>query len=143
MSAPRVVEARLRVRYAETDAQGVVYYANYFVWFEVARIHYLRACGEDYQAWEAQGLGINIVEAACRYHAPARFDDPLVVRAWVSHVGNSSFRFEYQVLHEERGDLLAEGHTVQVFVDLRAGRSVPLPPRLRQVLTAEEETGDA
>ncbi|MGC8838079.1 MAG: acyl-CoA thioesterase [Anaerolineae bacterium] len=142
MPAPRIVEARLRVRYAETDAQGVVYYANYFVWFEVARVQYLRACGEDYRAWEDQGLGISIVEAACRYLAPARFDDPLVVRAWVSHVGNSSFRFEYQVLHEERGDLLAEGHTVQVFVDLRAGRPVPIPPRLRQVLTAEEG-GDA
>lgn len=141
MPAPRVVESRLRVRYAETDAQGVVYYANFFVWFEVARINYLRACGQDYRQWEAQGLGINIVEAACRYRAPARFDDPLVVRAWVSHVGNSSFRFDYQVLHEERGTLLAEGHTVQVFVDLKAGKAVPIPPPLREVLTPEE--GDA
>ncbi|MBC7223123.1 MAG: acyl-CoA thioesterase [Anaerolineae bacterium] len=136
-----MVESRLRVRYAETDAQGVVYYANYFVWFEVARINYLRACGQDYREWEARGLGINIVEATCRYLAPARFDDPLVVRAWVSHVGNSSFHFAYQVLHEERGELLAEGHTVQVFVDLKAGKAVPIPPPLREVLAQEE--GDA
>lgn len=137
MTAARVVESELRVRYAETDAQGVVYYANHFVWFEVGRINYLRAYGQDYRDWEARGLGINIVEATCRYHAPARFDDPIVVRTWLSHVGNSSLRFDYQVFHKERHELLAEGHTVQVLVELRAGKAVPIPPTLRSALLGE------
>jgi len=141
MSVKRVVETELRVRYAETDAQGVVYYANHFVWFEVGRISYLRACGQDYRGWEGRGLGINIVEAACHYHAPARFDDPILVRTWVSQVGNSSFRFDYQVLHKEQGEVLAEGHTIQVFVDLGAGKAVPIPGELRAVLAQEEPRG--
>jgi acyl-CoA thioester hydrolase len=132
---PYIVETDLRVRYAETDAQGIVYYANYLIWFEVGRVAYLRACGEDYREWEAQGWGIAIVEEVCRYRAPARFDDPIRVRTSVSHVGSRSFRFDYEIVHAERGDSLAEGHTVQVFVDLKQGTSIPIPPRVKELLT--------
>ncbi|NLE76166.1 MAG: acyl-CoA thioesterase [Chloroflexi bacterium] len=137
MVEPRVVESELRARYAETDAQGVVYYANYLVWFEVARVNYLRAAGQDYRQWEARGFGIAIAQALCNYHAPARFNDPITLRVWVSEVGATSFRFQYQARHAETGALLADGHTVQVFIDLNDGRPIPIPSEARRVLDPE------
>ncbi len=112
-----MVETEVRVRYAETDAQGVVYYANYFIWFEVARMAYLRALGYDYARLERDGLGFVIAEATCCYHVPARFDEELVVRTSVGEVRSRSFVFEYEVYNKEGGQLLATGSTVQVFID--------------------------
>jgi acyl-CoA thioester hydrolase len=129
----RVVETEVRVRYAETDAQGVVYYANYFVWFEVARMSYLRAIGYDYATLERDGLGFVIAEATCRYDAPAHFDEKLVVRTSVGEIRNRSFVFEYEVYNKETGQLLATGRTVQVFIDEK-GRPREIPPKLRAVL---------
>jgi len=129
----RVVETEVRVRYAETDAQEVVYYANYFVWFEVARMSYLRAIGYDYATLERDGLGFVIAEAHCRYHAPAHFDEELVVRTSVGEVRNRSFVFEYEVYNKESGQLLATGSTVQVFIDEK-GKPRQVPPRLRAIL---------
>ncbi len=129
----RVIETEVRVRYAETDAQGVVYYANYFVWFEVARMSYLRAIGYDYATLERNGLGFVIAEAHCRYHAPAHFDEELVVRTSVGEVRNRSFAFEYEVYNKESGQLLATGSTIQVFID-EQGKPREIPPKLRAVL---------
>jgi acyl-CoA thioester hydrolase len=129
----RVVETEVRARYAETDAQGVVYYANYFVWFEVARMSYLRVIGYDYATLERDGLGFFIAEAGCRYQAPAHFDEELVVRTSVGEVRNRSFVFEYEVYNKESGQLLATGSTVQVFIDER-GKPREIPPKLRTVL---------
>jgi len=129
----RVVETEVRVRYAETDAQGVVYYANYFVWFEVARMAYLRALGYDYARLERDGLGFVIAEATCRYHAPAHFDEEVVVRTSVGEVRNRSFILEYEAYNKENGQLLATGSTVQVFIDERGGPR-KIPPKLRAIL---------
>lgn len=129
----RVVETEVRVRYAETDAQGVVYYANYFVWFEVARMSYLRAIGYDYATLERDGLGFVIAEATCRYHAPAHFDEVLLIRTFPAEVRNKSFVFEYEVCNKETGQLLATGRTVQVFIDGR-GKPREIPPELRAKL---------
>jgi acyl-CoA thioester hydrolase len=129
----RVIETEVRVRYAETDAQGMVYYANYFVWFEVARMSYLRTIGYDYASLERDGLGFVIAEATCRYHAPAHFDEELLVRTSVGEVRNRSFVFEYEVLNKESGQLLATGSTVQVFID-EEGRPREIPPKLRAIL---------
>jgi acyl-CoA thioester hydrolase len=126
----RVVETEVRVRYAETDAQGVVYYANYFVWFEVARMGYLRAIDYDYATLERDGLGFVIAEATCRYHAPAHFDEELVVRTSVGEVRHRGFVFEYEVYNKESGQLLATGSTVQVFIDEK-GKPWPIPEKLR------------
>lgn len=131
-----MVESEIRVRYAETDAEGVVYYANHFVYMEVGRMNYLRALGLNRRFWQDTGLGIVIVEASCHYHAPARFDDLLVVRAWVEDVRRSSFAFSYEILNRETGRLLADGRTVQVFVDLHTMRPTRLPPEVRSVLCA-------
>ncbi len=129
----RVVETTVRVRYAETDAQGVVYYANYFVWFEVARMSYLRAIGYDYATLEWDGLGFVIAEATCQYHAPAHFDEVLVIRTSPAEIRKKSFVFEYEVCNRETGQLLATGRTVQVFIDEK-GRPREIPPKLRTVL---------
>jgi acyl-CoA thioester hydrolase len=132
MAEPRVSQSHVRVRYAETDAQGIVYYANYLVWFEVGRVDYLRQMGADYASLEASGQGVMIVEANCRYHAPARFDDDLTIFTWCDQIRRSSFRFRYEV---KRGEaVLAEGHTIQVFMDMLQGKPMPIPPEVRALL---------
>lgn len=134
MSGKRVVESEVRVRYAETDAQGVVYYANYFVWFEVGRINFLREVGFDYHQMERDGLGFFIAEATCRYHSPARFDDLLLVRTWIEEVRRRSFSFGYEIVRKGTGELLATGRTVQVFIDMRTRRPTEIPPPVRTTL---------
>jgi len=129
-----VVESEIRVRYAETDAEGVVYYANHFVYMEVGRVNYLRALGLDHSFLQRSGWGIVIVEANCHYHAPARFDDVLLVRTWLEDVRRTSFAFLYEILHQETGRLLAEGRTVQVFVDLHTLRPTRLPPEVQRAM---------
>ncbi len=132
---PRVVESQLRVRYAETDAEGVVYYANHFVYMEVGRVNYLRALGFDPNQWNESDWGIVVSEASCRYRSPARFDDILVVRTWVENVRRSSFAFVYEIMHAGEGRLVAEGRTVQVTVDLQSMRPIGLPSNIRELLS--------
>jgi acyl-CoA thioester hydrolase len=113
-------ETRFRVRYAETDQMGVVYYANYLVWAEVGRVEYLRALGFDYKQMElADDCHLPVVEANCRYRAPARYDDHIVVETRVTALRSSVIKFAYRVLREEDGrhKLLAEAETVHVVVD--------------------------
>jgi acyl-CoA thioester hydrolase len=131
----RVVEAPVRVRYAETDAQGVVYYANYFVWFEVGRITYLRAAGFDYAQMEREGFGFVIAEAYCRYLAPAHFNEELMVRTWIAEIKQRSFAFAYEVVNQATGQLLATGQTAQVVIDYQ-GKPREIPAVLRQMLEA-------
>ena len=131
-----MVESEIRVRYAETDAEGVVYYSNYFIYMEVARVNYLRGIGFDINHWQRNGMGMVIAEALCRYHAPARFDDLLTIRAWIEDVRRSSFVFVYQMLRNADGRIIAEGRTVQVLVDLSTMRPTELPPDVSAALRA-------
>lgn len=140
MPGPRVSHSPIRVRYAETDAQGVVYYANYLIWFEVGRVDFLRQAGVDYAELEARGQGVMIVEANCRYQAPARFNDELIVHTWCDELRHSSFRFRYEV---RRGEVtLAEGYTIQVFLDLKEGKSTRVPPEMREILIPSSGRAD-
>lgn len=108
----------LRVRYAETDQMGVVYYANYFVWCEIGRVEFLRQIGFDYKAMEASdGCMLPVVEASCRYKAPARYDDEVVIETRVTGLRKSVIRFGYRMLRAETGELLAEAETVHVVVN--------------------------
>jgi acyl-CoA thioester hydrolase len=107
----RVVETSLRVRYAETDAMGVVYHANYLVWFEVGRGEYLRALDQTYDAWEREGYLLPVVEAYARYQAPARYGDSVVVRTWVERVRSRSLTLAYEVVDAGTRQLLASGWT--------------------------------
>jgi len=106
-----VSEARVRVRYAETDQMGVVYHSNYLVWFEVGRVEFMRQLGLNYKAMEVEEqCGIAVVEATARYRAPARYDDELIVRTRLMAARGAVIKFSYEVVR------LCEGHTVHVVV---------------------------
>ncbi len=113
---PRAVCAtRLRVRYAETDQMGVVYHANHFVWFEVGRVELLRQLGFSYRDMEAEDhCFIAVVDARCRYKAPARYDDEIIVRTQLKNVRESVIHFGYEIIRENDGMLLAEGETTHI-----------------------------
>ena len=105
-------EARLRVRYAETDQMGVAYYGNYFTWFEVARVEWCKAAGFNYRDMEKEdGALLVVAEAACRYRTPARFDDELAIRTFVTRARSRMIGFGYEVRKVETGELLATGET--------------------------------
>jgi acyl-CoA thioester hydrolase len=133
---PRAVESTVRVRYAETDAEGVVYYANHFIYMEVGRVNYFRAMGIEPAELDRSGWGIVISEATCHYHAPARFDDRLIIRTWVENVRRSSFAFVYEIVRAADRRVIAAGRTVQVIVDLDTMRPIRLPPEMREILSA-------
>ncbi|MBO0910479.1 MAG: acyl-CoA thioesterase [Acidobacteria bacterium] len=111
-------EVRLRVRYAETDQMGVVYHANHFVWFEVGRVELLRQLGFSYREMEAEDrCFIAVVDARCRYKAPARYDDEIVVRTYLKNIRESLIHFAYELLRASDGTLLAEGETTHIVTD--------------------------
>jgi|SRR5438067_268976 acyl-CoA thioester hydrolase len=115
---PVVSEARIRVRYAETDQMGVVYHANYFIWFEVGRVELLRQLGFSYRQMEREdGCFIAVVDARCRYKAPARYDDEIVIRTRLKSVRESLVHFGYEAIRENDGTLLAEGETTHLVTD--------------------------
>jgi acyl-CoA thioester hydrolase len=123
----RPCETRLRVRYAETDQMGVVYHANYFVWFEVGRVELLRQLGFSYRDMEQNDqCFIAVVDARCRYIAPARYDDEIVVRTRLKNVRESLVHFGYELLRAGDGVLLAEGETTHIVTDAQMKtRTIP------------------
>jgi len=125
-------EARLRVRYEETDATGVVYYGKYFVWLEVGRVALLRDVGADHREWVKHEIQFAVVQAHLDYHAPARFDDEILVRTRVASVGNKSIRFENEIYKIPEMKRLATGHTVQALV--KGGVAVPFQRELKEQL---------
>ena len=113
-----VLEARLRVRYAETDQMNVVYHSNYVIWFEVGRVEFMRQLGFTYREMETQDeLHLPVIEVRCRYKAPARYDDEIVVRTHIAGLRSSLLRFQYEVVRAEDGRLLAEGESTHVVVN--------------------------
>jgi acyl-CoA thioester hydrolase len=122
----------VRVRYAETDKMGVVYYANYFVWFEVARADLLRSLGWTYREMEEDGVALPVIEAHCEYKQSARYDDELDVKTKGSMLSAVRMQFEYEVVRRADGMVAAVGRTVHAALD-RSGRPCRLPERIRQV----------
>jgi acyl-CoA thioester hydrolase len=119
------VDTVISVRYAETDQMGVVYYANYLVWFEVGRAAWCRAHGFQYRDLEAHyGRMMLVAEASCRYKAPARYEDDILIRTAAGPSGDKVIRFSYEIRNKQTGQLLATGETVHVVTDrdLRAAR---------------------
>ena len=123
----------LRVRYAETDRMGIVYYANYLVWCEVGRVEFMRALGGSYAALEAQGYGLAVAEATVRYLAPARFDDPVRIETTLSGVRSRAVTFDYVISHAETGTRFATAHTALVSID-SSGRPTAMPAEFRALL---------
>ena len=122
------------MRYAETDAMGVVYYANYLVWFEIGRADLLRQRGWSYREMEADGVSLPVVEAHCEYKQPARYDDELEVRTTGSMVSPVRLRFDYNVVRSADGTILANGYTVHASLN-RSGRLCRVPARARELFS--------
>jgi acyl-CoA thioester hydrolase len=134
--------SRIRVRYAETDQMGVVYHSNYFIWFEVGRVDLLRELGFTYREMEQEdGCYIAVVDARCRFKAPARYDDEIVVRTHLKNVRESLIHFAYQAVRESDGTLLAEGETTHI-VTGRDMRKRELPAKYMAVFKAAAKTGN-
>jgi acyl-CoA thioester hydrolase len=125
-------ETRVRVRYAETDQMGVVYHANYLIWFEVGRVEFIRQTGLDYAAMEREGAMIAVVEVAARYKAPARYDDELLIRTMLVGLRGSIVRFRYAIVRAADEMVLCEGETTHFVVgrDMKR-RELPEKYRLR------------
>ena len=133
---PTTGEARVRVRYAETDQMGVVYHANYLVWFEVGRVELMRQRGLDYKRMELdEGCWIAVVEATVRFKAPARYDDELLIETRVITLRGPIIRFGYKILRVEDGLLLCEGATVHVVVG-RDMKRRSFPKKYAEILGA-------
>ena len=111
-------ETILRVRYSETDKMGIVYYANYLVWFEIGRAEYCRARGFSYRDLEENEDSFLVVaESYCRYKAPAYYDDELIVRTHITELRRRSLRFGYEIVRAGDGQVVAEGETGHVVTD--------------------------
>jgi acyl-CoA thioester hydrolase len=132
----------VRVRYAETDRMGVVYYANYFVWFEVGRTDLLRRTGWSYREMEVDGFALPVVEAQCEYRQSARYDDELEIRTSGTLMSPVRVRFDYEILRPADGVVLAGGHTVHASLDA-SGKPRRLPERVRAIFSDPVDSGPA
>src|SRR5216110_2319818 len=127
-------ETVLRVRYAETDKMGIVYYANYLVWFEIGRTDYCRARGFSYRDMEeSEDAFLVVAESYCRYKAPAYYDDVLIVRTHITELRRRSLRFGYEIVRESDGVVIAEGETGHVVTDSNS-RVRTFPPGFAELL---------
>ena len=127
---PRSVST-LRVRYAETDKMGVVYYANYLVWFEVARADLLRSLGWTYREMELEGVSLPVIEAHCDYRKPARYDDEIEVRTEGHLLSPVRMEFQYEVIRKLDDVVTATGRTVHAALD-PSGKPCRIPQRVRE-----------
>jgi acyl-CoA thioester hydrolase len=131
-------ETTIRVRYAETDQMGIVYYANYFVWFELGRVELLRERGLSYRDFEEQeDCFIVVADARCTYRAPARYDDVITIRTRVTGLRSRVVTFGYEIMTDS-DRLLATGETTHVITD-RSGKPRALPESYRAILAPSGE----
>jgi acyl-CoA thioester hydrolase len=132
--------SRVRVRYAETDQMGVVYYANYFVWFEIGRTDLLRTLGGTYRDLEADGIFLPVIEAHCEYAQSARYDDELEIRTEGRVLSPIRVEFRYDVVKLGDGTVVATGRTAHAAIN-RAGRPCRLPAPIRDALAGGGAAG--
>jgi acyl-CoA thioester hydrolase len=126
-------ETRLRVRYAETDQMGVVYHSNHFIWFEVGRVELLRQLGFSYRDLESnENCFFAVAEAKCRYRAPVRYDEEVLVRTHLLNVRESVVHFGYELRRAEDNALLAEGETTHIVTDA-AMKIVAIPDKYMKI----------
>ncbi|MCZ8215079.1 MAG: thioesterase family protein, partial [Cyclobacteriaceae bacterium] len=116
-----VSETHVRVRYAETDQMGYVYYGNYAMYYEVGRVESLRQLGLTYKQLEEMGVMMPVTEHLTRYKAPARYDELLTLRTTIKEMPGVRIRFYYEIFNEQQ-KLINEGETQLVFVDMKTNR---------------------
>jgi acyl-CoA thioester hydrolase len=126
------------VRFADTDAQGIAHNAAYPVWFEVARVEYLRAYAGGYQSLRDHGIEALVLESYCRYRVPARFDDELDVHTRCIGLRGARFRFEYEIVRAD-GLQVADGWTAHGCVDSKTFRPTRVPDWLADAIRSAEE----
>lgn len=122
---------RHRVIYGDTDAMGIVYYANYLRFFEIGRTEYVRARGGLYRAMEADGLMLPVIEVGAKYVASARYDDVLAIKTRVAELGHATLTFEYRLERDGDGELLCKGFTRHACVNRATGRATRMPAHVR------------
>jgi acyl-CoA thioester hydrolase len=141
--ASHVDETTLRVRYAETDAMGVVHHSQYVIWFEVGRSSFMRNANVSYAAIERAGHQFRIAEIGARYHAPACYDQVVTVRTWLSELRSRSLTFAYAIVRPEgpgsSEQVLVTGFTQLICTDM-TGQVHRLPEELRQALQPLAQT---
>lgn len=126
----RMHETQVRVRYQETDNMGVVYYANYFIWLEVARTEYLRSAGISYRHLEEKGMYLMVAGASCQYRSPARYDDVVRIQTWIPKMKNSSLDFAHKLYIGDT--LIATAESTHVFTN-KNGKPVRIPKEIRDI----------
>ncbi len=128
-----VYETDVRVRYGETDQMGVVYHPNYYIYFEVGRTEFLREMGGiSYKELEDSGIMMPIVEAGCKYHIPAKYDDELIVYTAIKAISVARMTFSYRVVRKQDGALLVEGETTLAFIS-KTGKVVSIKKNNREL----------
>jgi len=130
---PEPHRTQIRVTYGDTDAMGVVYYANYLRWFEVARTEMMRHLGIAYKIIEDEGVFLPVSEVFCKYHRPAKYDDILIIETRIDFLKKVSMQFSYRILRAEDGVELVTGSTLHGFVS-RGGKIVRAPSSLAEIL---------
>jgi acyl-CoA thioester hydrolase len=129
----------VRVRFADTDAQGIAHNASYLVWYEVARVEYLREYAGGYQALRDHGIEALVLESFCRYVVPAVFDDLLHVHTRCVGLRGARFRYEYAIVRDD-GTLMADGYTAHACVDSATLKPTRVPDWLRDAIDRVEST---
>ena len=129
----------VRVRFADTDAQGIAHNASYLVWFEVARVEYLREFAGGYQSLRDRGIEALVLESHCRYVVPARFDDVLEVHTRCVDLRGARFRYEYAIVRDD-GALMADGYTSHACVEAETLRPTRVPEWLRDAIASVESS---
>jgi acyl-CoA thioester hydrolase len=134
------VDHTFRVRYAETDAMGVVHNATYLTWVEIGRTEYCIAKGVPYSEIEKSGIALVVAEANIRFKKPAYYEEMVTVRTAISKLASRVAKFSYQILRSENGELIAEGETVHVSVNNETGRPTPMPRYFIDQMTQEKKS---
>ncbi len=126
-------EVNIRVRYAETDQMGYVYYGNYATYFEVARVEAFRSLGFPYKNLEDMGIGMPVLSLNIKYHQPARYDDHLTVKVTIPEQPRARVKFIYEVTNHD-GKHINTGETELVFINMETGRPVRMPKVMADLL---------
>ena len=132
MNAQQTFSVTQRVRFAETDAMGIVHHANYFLWFEVARIECLRQLGYSYKRLESEGYGLPVTEVGCRFMRSAKFDDVLNIEVSLANLQSRKMRLEYRITHADTGEVVVTGFTEHLC--WRNGVVATFPAELKEKL---------
>ena len=132
-------EARIRVRYGETDQMGHAYYANYLYWFEQARGEWCRDRGFTYKSLEERGVFLPVVEVHLRYRGEVKYDDWITIRVKVSETKRAAMKFEYEVVNETSGKLVTEGYTWHVVMNGDSRKAMTIPDFMKELIQRDPD----